>query len=132
MALLVEVSKTTVLDDDEILTEIHIPVPPPGSKSAFLKFALRKSIDFPIVNCAAMITTSAGKVKAARIFLNAVYVKPYRALRAEDAILGKEIDEANAEAAGNAFVSDAKPLPHNRYMVQIAKVMVKRAILACK
>ena len=128
----VEVSKTTVLDDDEILTEIHIPVPPPGSKSAFLKFALRKSIDFPIVNCAAMITTSAGKVKAARIFLNAVYVKPYRALRAEDAILGKEIDEANAEAAGNAFVSDAKPLPHNRYMVQIAKVMVKRAILACK
>ena len=132
MALLVEVSKTTVLDDDEILTEIHIPVPPPGSKSAFLKFALRKSIDFPIVNCAAMITTSAGKVKAARICLNAVYVKPYRALRAEDAILGKEIDEANAEAAGNAFVSDAKPLPHNRYMVQIAKVMVKRAILACK
>jgi len=128
----VEVSKTTVLDYDEILTEIHIPVPPHGSKTAFLKFALRKSIDFPIVNCAAMITTSAGKVKAARIFLNAVYVKPYRAFKAEDAILGREIDETNAEAAGSAFVSDAKPLPHNSYMVQIAKVVVKRAILACR
>lgn len=128
----VEVSKTTVLDDDEILTEIHIPVPPHGSKSAFFKFALRKSIDFPIVNCAAMITNSAGKVKAARICLNAVYVKPYRAFKAEDAVLGKVINEANAEAAGNAFVSDAIPLQHNRYMLQIAKVILKRAILACK
>jgi len=128
----VEVSKTTILDDDEILTEIDIPAPPHGSKSAFSKFALRKSIDFPIVNCAAMITTSAGKVKTARICLNAVHVKPYRAFKAEDAILGREINEANAEAAATAFVSDVKPLEHNRYMVQIAETMVKRVILACR
>jgi hypothetical protein len=29
-------------------------------------------------------------------------------------------------------VSSAQPLRHNGYMVQIAKVMVKRAILACR
>jgi len=126
----VEVIKTTVLDDDEIVTEIQIPTPP--GKSAFIKFALRKSIDFPIVNCAAMLTSSKGKVTAARVCLNAVYVKPYRATKAEEAIVGKPIDEANAEAAGSAAVSDAKPLTHNTYMVQIAKTMVKRAILACK
>lgn len=126
----VEVIKTTVLDDDEIVTEIQIPTPP--GKSAFIKFALRKSIDFPIVNCAAMLTSSKGKVTAARVCLNAVYVKPYRATKAEEAIVGKPIDEANAEAAGSAAVSDAKPLTHNAYMVQIAKTMVKRAILACK
>jgi len=126
----VEVIKTTVLDDDEIVTEIQIPTPP--GKSAFIKFALRKSIDFPIVNCVAMLTSSKGKVTAARVCLNAVYVKPYRATKAEEAIVGKPIDEANAEAAGSAAVSDAKPLTHNTYMVQIAKTMVKRAILACK
>lgn len=126
----VEVIKTTVLDDDEIVTEIQIPTP--AGKSAFIKFALRKSIDFPIVNCAAMLTSSKGKVTAARVCLNAVYVKPYRATKAEEAIVGKPIDEANAEAAGSAAVSDAKPLTHNTYMVQIAKTMVKRAILACK
>lgn len=126
----VEVIKTTVLDDDEIVTEIQIPTPP--GKSAFIKFALRKSIDFPIVNCAAMLTSSKGKVTAARVCLNAVYVKPYRATKAEEAIVGKPIDEANAEAAGSAAVSEAKPLTHNTYMVQIAKTMVKRAILACK
>ena len=103
----VEVSRTTVLDDDEIVTEIQIPTPADGTKSAFFKFALRKSIDFPIVNCAAMITGSADRVSAARICLNAVYVKPYRALRAEEDLVGKEINETTAEAAGSAAVRAA-------------------------
>ncbi|MBW1869913.1 MAG: FAD binding domain-containing protein [Deltaproteobacteria bacterium] len=128
----VEVSRTTVLDEDEIVTEIQVPEPKNGAKSAFFKFALRKSIDFPIVNCAAMITGSGDKVSAARICLNAVYVKPYRAVGAEEAIIGKEINDTNAEAAGSAAVSDAKPLQDNAYMVQVAKIMVKRAILACQ
>lgn len=128
----VGVERTTVLDRDEIVTEIEIPTPEADTKSAFLKFAIRKSIDFPIVNCAAMITSKGGKVTDARICLNAVYVIPYRAKKAEEAILGKEISEKNAEAAGEAAVSDAKPLKDNRYMVQIARTLVKRSILACK
>lgn len=127
----VGVEKTTVLDDDEILTEIQIPEPPAAARSAFLKFAIRKSIDFPIVNCAAMIVISRGKVKSARICLNAVAVKPYRALKAEKAIIGKQLDEPLAEAAGAAALSEAKPMERNGYMVQIAKTLVKRAILAC-
>ncbi|MFO7984890.1 MAG: FAD binding domain-containing protein [Desulfatiglandaceae bacterium] len=128
----VGVSKTTVLDDYEVVENIQVPRPPDNTKSTFLKFALRKSIDFPIVNCAAMVTKSNGTVKNARICLNAVYVKPYRALKAEAFINGKAIDEANAEKAGEAVVADAKPLQHNAYMVQVAKVLVKRAILSCK
>jgi xanthine dehydrogenase YagS FAD-binding subunit len=128
----VGVKSTTVLDNDEIVTEIEIPLPKDDAKSAFMKFAIRKSIDFPIVNCAAMIARDGRKVRAARICLNAVYVKPYRATKAEEAIVGKAIDEENAERAGNAVISDAEPLSGNRYMVQIAKTLVKRTILACK
>ena len=125
----VSVTKTTVLDDDEIATLIEIP-PQPG-KSAFIKFALRKAIDFPIVNCAAMISMSQEKVASARICLNAVYVTPYRAAEAEKAMMGKTITEANAEAAGASAVCAAKPMTHNAYMVPVAKTMVKRAILGC-
>lgn len=128
----VGVSKTTVLDDDEIVTEIQVPEPRDGQKSAFLKFALRKSIDFPIVNCAAMISSSGGEVDNARICLNAVYVRPYRAVYAEEAIMGRQLTPENAEAAGDAAISEAKPLPHNAYMVQIAKILVRKAILSCK
>jgi len=121
----VGVAKTTVLDADEIVTEIQVPTP--AGKSAFIKLALRKSIDFPIVNCATMIADG-----TARICLNAVYNKPYRATAAEEAIAGQAINEANAEAAGSAAVADAMTMPANKYKAQIAKTLVKRTILACK
>ena len=127
----VGVGRTTVLDVHEIVTEIQVSAPAEGTRSTFIKFALRSSIDFPIVNCAAMITKSDGVVSAARICLNAVYGKPYRAYNAEEAIVGKAIDEPTAEAAGEASVVEAEPLKHNRYMVQVARVLVKRSILAC-
>jgi CO/xanthine dehydrogenase FAD-binding subunit len=118
---------STVLATDEIVKEIQIPTPAAGVKSAFVKMAIRASIDFPIVNCAAMI--GAGD---ARVCLNAVYNKPYRATKAEDAIKGKTIDDTSADAAGTAGVSGAVALAKNKYKIQIAKTMVKRAILACK
>ncbi len=121
----VKFPENTVLAPGEIITEIQVPAPPAGAKSAFLKFAIRKSIDFPIVNCAVLVGGG-----SPRIALNAVAPKPYRATKAEAAIAGKPINEANAEAAGAAAVEDAKPLPATKYKVQIAKTLVKRALLA--
>ncbi|MBN2321333.1 MAG: FAD binding domain-containing protein [Acidobacteria bacterium] len=129
---LVDVQKSTILDGDEIVTEIRVPKPPKGSRSTFLKVAIRKSIDFPIVNCAASITAASGKVESARICLNAVYVKPYRAVHAEEGLKGRIIDEASAEEAADAAVADAKPMERNRYMVQIARTLVCRSILTCR
>jgi xanthine dehydrogenase YagS FAD-binding subunit len=123
------VPSSTVLGPDEIVTEIQIPTPAAGVKSAFIKFAIRKTIDFPIVNCAVMI--GAGN---ARVCLNAVYNKPYRALAAEDSIKGKAINESTADAAGAAAVASATELKADdkrKWKVPIAKAMVKRAILAC-
>lgn len=121
--------QSTVLDEDEIVTEIQVPTPASDIKSAFVKFAMRKSIDFPIVNCAAAIGTD-----SAKICLNAVFNNPHRATEAEESIIGKTIDEANADAAGTAAVSNVFVLPGNRnkWKVPITKTMVKRAILACK
>jgi xanthine dehydrogenase YagS FAD-binding subunit len=128
----VDVGKTTVLDFDEIVTEIRIPLPASDSRNAFLKIAVRKSIDFPIVNCAASILAPAGKIEKARICLNAIHVKPYRAVKAEEMLIGKEINESSAEAAGAVAMLVAKPFERNRYMVKIAKTLIKRSILACK
>ena len=104
------------------------PAPAAGVKSAYIKFAIRKSIDFPIVNCAAVIGNG-----DARICLNAVYNKPVRALEAENSIRGKKIDEASADAAGAAAVANARAPPgdRNKWKLPIAKAMVKRSILAC-
>lgn len=122
----VKIHKSTVLEDDEIVTEIHVPEPAVGVKSAFVKFALRKSIDFPVVNCAAAIGGG-----MARICLNAVFNKPYRATRAEDVIAGKRINKSSADAAGAAAVRGSIELSMNKWKIQITKVMVQQAILAC-
>ena len=122
----VKMPRSTVLDNDEIVTEIQVPEPASGVKSAFVKFALRSSIDFPIVNCAAAIGGG-----TARICLNAVYNKPYRTTKAEESIAGKRIDVASAQAAGTAAVTEAKALTMNKYKIQVAAGMTKKAILAC-
>ncbi len=122
----VKIPRSTVLDSDEIVTEVQVPGRASGVKSAFVKFALRSSIDFPIVNCAAAIGGG-----TARICLNAVYNKPYRATKAEESIAGKAIDVASAQAAGTAAVTGAKALALNKWKIQVAAGMVKKAILAC-
>ena len=59
--------------------------------------------------------------------------KPYRATAAEEYIQGKKINEESAEAAGAEAVQSARALPgdRNKWKIQIAKTMVKRALLAC-
>ncbi len=127
----VAIPGSTVLDNDEIVTEIQIPEF--SGKSSFIKMALRKSIDFPVVNCATAIADG-----QARICLNAVYNKPYRATAAEEVVNGNTIDEALAESAGAAAVSGNSAFPANgtnpgsKWKVQIAKTLVKRTILNCK
>ncbi|NLV49417.1 MAG: FAD-dependent oxidoreductase [Clostridiales bacterium] len=122
----VKVECNTVLDQNEIVTEIQIPALPSGSKSAFIKMSYRKAIDFPVVNCAVLT----GGIP--RVILGAVAPMPYRSRKAEKVIAGKEISETLAEEAGAAAVADAVPFNATKYKVQLTKVMVKRALLSIK
>jgi NADPH-dependent glutamate synthase beta subunit-like oxidoreductase/CO/xanthine dehydrogenase FAD-binding subunit len=122
---------STVLADGEIVLEVDVPKAAPGTHSAFVKFALRKSIDFPVVNCSAAITYEGGLVKSARICLNSVFGVPLRVTAAEKYLVGKAIDVAAAEAAAEAGTKGTVPLLTNRYKIQIARTLVKRAIVAC-
>ncbi len=120
---------STLLDADEVITEIWIPRPPQGARQSYLKFALRKSVDFAVVSVAVVITTADGECTDARIALGAVGPAPVRALAAEAALCGKRLSEATAAEAAEAALAGARPLSMNGYKVEIAKVMVKRAIL---
>jgi CO/xanthine dehydrogenase FAD-binding subunit len=122
----VSIPGSTALSIDEIITEIRVPAPGPGVKSAFIKFAFRKSIDFPIVNCAVRVGGA-----EPRVCINAVAPAPYRARGAESVLAGREvIDVKTAEEAADAAVRDAHPFEDTRYKVQLARTMVKRALLA--
>jgi xanthine dehydrogenase YagS FAD-binding subunit len=119
-----------ILANDEIITQVTVPVPAANTKQVFIKFAERPTIDFALVSVCAAITTSGGNVSDARIVLGAVAPVPYRATAAENLLKGKAISESLAAQAGDAAVQNAVPLPKNKYKVQITKTLVKRAILA--
>lgn len=123
-------SPGTILDADEILTEIQVPRPRVGARGAYLKFRLRKSIDFAMVNVACMLTVEGGLCREASIVLGAVATTPWRAKGAEDVLKGRAVDDAAAEEAGLMALANATPLTMNKYKVAIARVLVKRAILA--
>lgn len=118
------------LGDDELITEVQIPQPQAGTKQTFLKFRLRKTIEFAIASVATAITVEAGNVTDARIVLGGVAPVPHRATAAEDAIKGNTLSESLAETAGAAAVKDAMALTRNAYKVPITKSLVKRALVA--
>ncbi len=119
-----------ILETGEMVTEIQIPYPPEGARQTFLKFRVRESVDFAIVNVASVITEKDGRCEDARIVLGAVAPAPMRATDAEKTIKGKAIDSASAEAAGAAAVAGAVPLGMNAYKIEIVKTLAKRAILS--
>ena len=90
--------RSNVLEDGEVVTDIRVPK---AAKSAFLKFALRKSIDFPVVNCAAAQLAD-GSV---RVALGGVYPAPVRSTAAEAAVAGGVSADSAARAA-DAAVED--------------------------
>jgi xanthine dehydrogenase YagS FAD-binding subunit len=110
-----------VLTEYEIITDIVVPTPEVGAKGTFLKQAIRKAIDFALVNVAVFISPG-----DARIVLGGVYPTPYRATAAEDVVEAG----GTAEEAADAAVATAHPLGYNGYKVDIAKALVKRAITA--
>jgi len=118
-----------ILEPDEILTEVQVPTPKPGTKQQYLKFRLRKAIDFAISSVAAAITTEAGVVSDAKIVLGGVAPTPYRVTSIEDTIKGETITESLAETLAKAAVAEATPLSMNAYKVPITKALVKRAIV---
>jgi xanthine dehydrogenase YagS FAD-binding subunit len=118
------------LKNDEMVTEIQIPQPPQDARQKYLKFSLRKPVDFAIVSVASLIASESSIIRDARIALGAVSIMPIRVTAAEEAIKGKVLNEATAEMAAGLAVADAKPLSMNGYKVDITRSLVKRAVLS--
>lgn len=122
---------STILDRDELVTEIVIPKPQADSYNAFDKIAYRKSIDFALVNCAISLDFNGKTVKKAHICLNGVYNIPWRCTAAEDLLQSQNLTADLAAEAGKQAVAGAKPLLQNGFKVAIASTMVTDMLLGC-
>ena len=123
------VLKENVLDDEELLT--HVTLPAPGNvKTGHYEVRYKQSHDWPLAFTTVVLTMNGDRIQAARVVLGAVAPVPWRSKPAEAALVGQVLNEQTAAAAGEAAVSEARPMSGNSYKVQIAKTAVKRAVLA--
>jgi NADPH-dependent glutamate synthase beta subunit-like oxidoreductase/CO/xanthine dehydrogenase FAD-binding subunit len=121
----------TVLDADEVIREILVPDAPDGARQQYVKFTLRKPIDFALISVGSVISIDNGVCTDARIALGAVAPGPFRARVAEESLIGRPITEETAAEAAELAVSGAVPLRNNAYKVRITKTLVKKAIMDC-
>jgi 4-hydroxybenzoyl-CoA reductase subunit beta len=117
---------------DELLTEIHLP-PRNGLRAVYKKLRRRGSFDFPVLGVAAALNfADDGTVREARLILGGVAPAPIEVSDAEQALVGRRLDQETINAAAEACYLKARPLDNTDFLMnwrkQMARPFVRRAL----
>ena len=123
---------TTALSSDEILTEIRIPIPPPGSGGAYFKLE-RKVGDFATAGVAAQLIVGKDDIcERVGIGLTNVGLTPVKAQKAEEALRGKKIEGESIKRAAQLAAQESEPTADLRgseeYKRDLVRVLTVRAL----
>ncbi len=118
------------LKPGEMVTELIVPSPARNLKAASYEVRQKAAFDWPLATASVALEMDGDTVKSARIVLGNVAPVPWVSAEAAQSLEGRPVTADTATAAANAALADAKPLSHNKYKITLAKVAVKRAILA--
>ena len=110
----------TVLAPDELILGVTLPAPPPG-RQLYRKVRDRSSYAFALISVGVILHVVEGKVDSIRIAFGGVAHKPWRAHKAEAALLGQTATEANFRLAAEAELADAKGYGSNDFKIPLAR-----------
>lgn len=121
----------TLLEEDEVMCEIHAPAFSQGTGWAYEKLK-RKTGDWATAGCAVVMRKSGNTVSHVRIGLTNVAPTALRAEAAEAALLGQPLTPASVNAAAAAAIAICEPAEDLRgdteYKTAMAGEMVRRAL----
>ena len=123
---------STALAEDELLSEIALPIPGGNTGSAFMEVARRQG-DFALCGVAVVLARDAqGRCNHSRLAFCGAGATPVLATDAAQLMLGQPIEAALVEAVGAAVARELAPLGsvHASIAFQrhLASVLVRRAI----
>ena len=124
------VRQETVLKPDDVVTRVEVPRPRPGTKSLYLKFKEKESMDFALSAVAIAMRVEGGLCQSVRVVLGGVAPRPWPSAAAEKVLMGKRVTEELAGRAAEAALAGASPLNHNAYKVPLTKTLIRRAVMA--
>jgi carbon-monoxide dehydrogenase medium subunit len=125
---------TTAMDANEILTEIHVPIPAPGSGTAYAKLPHPAS-GYVVVSAGALITRQpSGACVSARVSIGGLGSGPIRAIATEMELQGKPLTPQIIAAAAAKAAEETDPVDDSyagaEYKRHVATVYARKAIEA--
>ena len=122
----------TALAADELLAEVRVSLPPPGTGSAYDRHTPRKQMDIAVVGVAAALTMAGERIERARVALGAVAPTPVRAPQAEAALEGQAPSDELFARAADVSAAECSPIADLRgsaeFRRHIVRVMTKRML----
>jgi carbon-monoxide dehydrogenase medium subunit len=119
--------------DDEVLTAVHVPEPPPDFGAAYARFAQRDGNAIAVAGVAASLLLDEQRaVREARVILNAVAPTPKLVRGAEQALVGNPPDDEAFLTAARAARNAAEPITDARgsadFRRELVEVLTRRAL----
>ena len=93
----------TSLKSGEIITAVMLPPPPPGVQ-VYRKVRDRASYAFALVSVAAIVDSTRGRIRSARLAFGGVAHKPWRIPQAEEKLADAAANTTSFNAAANAVL----------------------------
>ena len=118
----------TELQPGELITAVDLPAADWANKSYYLKVRDRKSYAFALVSVAAALNVQDNIIQNARVAMGGVAHKPWRAIEAEEMLVGKPVNEDTFRQAAEIALASAQTYEHNAFKVELGKRAIVRAL----
>lgn len=118
------------LEPGEIVTAFHVPVQPPGARSAWAESREKATYDWATTAAAVRLVFAGGVIESAALVLGAVAPVPLPRPRAAALLVGKKPDDELFRRVADAAFAGAVPLSQTGYKVEIGKAIVREALHA--
>jgi xanthine dehydrogenase YagS FAD-binding subunit len=118
----------TLLRHGELITEVEIPLLPPGTQSGYLKVRDRASYEFALTSAATALLIERGAITFARVALGGVGTVPWREREAEAVLIGAPPTDEVFRAAADAAVRNPFTVPGTALKVELARRTIVRAL----
>jgi xanthine dehydrogenase YagS FAD-binding subunit len=112
----------------ELITAVDLPPSTFAAHSHYLKVRDRASYAFALVSVAAGLNIQDGIVRDAALALGGVAHKPWRIAAAEQALVGRPLDDVSITAATDLMLQGSRTLAHNAFKNPLARRSIARAL----
>lgn len=102
--------RRTVLQPDELLREIHVPIMRDNQRGLFMKLGLRRAQAISVLNLAIVLTFDDDSISKACVTLGCLAPKVIHATTVENYLLNKKLDAMVCQQAGELANEEVNPI----------------------